>query len=675
MYYSRKSPFVLMTMVFICCSQSSVAETDIEKKLDDITVTADSENDKSLSTDLANDIIDAAGHLGDPIQTLYALPGMARIGNTPEAPAVRGSAPEDNLFVVDGMPVGFMFHAYGNSIFDDKLVHDFGLFPGGYAAEYGRATGGVFDISLRDPENKSLETTLDLSLIRAGLFLEGALTANQAFYFSYRESLLQHFLEGTKEDIEKDENIQIESFPVSRDYHGKYVWNLRNGANLSFNLSGASDEFAADVGQYNSNIALYPDREGRSSKDEIFHTQALTYTQYDLELLLGHLLHRQDIQIGPNEYILLDWHEYLLKGQHTVFLSPSHELKYGADLSFGISDYDFNYRFENCDVFTPDCESNTQEITSQKDELSFNQFDAFIQDRWSVNHKLSILAGLRLAYLDYTDEVFLDPRLSLEWYLHPRWTLTAATGIYHQAQEMQKLLPVVGNPELESISANHYLLGLKHALTDYWSINMDIYYKSIDNLALANEEPTEPAYINGATGEAYGAELLIKKSREEKWSGWFALSASKTERTNTLTEKTSPFSYDLPLVMNLIANYSFNTKWTSGIRWTYRSGALYTPILGNRENPEIPGYYLPVYGELNSERSEPYHQLDFHAEYAFFSRYAYGSVYFDILNVYNRINSTGVAYEGRPNSPQYKEVQKGGYTYGVIPSIGLRVTF
>ena len=675
MYPFIKQNLYWIGIIFLIASPLSYSETDIEVQLESLTIIAESDGGSEVSTELASDIKNAAGQLGDPVQTLYALPGMARIGNTPEAPAVRGSAPEDNLFIVDGMPIGFMFHAYGNSIFDDKLIYDFGLYPGGYPANYGRATGGVFDVVLRDPVNKPFETTIDFSVIRAGLMFEGGITPNQSFYLSYRESLLQHFLKDSIEDIERDENIRVESLPLSRDYHGKYLFNMKNGAIISFNLSGASDEFSAELGRWNSNVALYPDREGSSSKDELFHAQSLSYDYFDIKFLLGHLLYRQDLQIGPNEYVLLDWHEYILKGHQELYLSEAHELMYGFDFSLGLSDYDFNYRFENCDVFTPDCESNTQSVSSQKDKLYFNQFDGFIQDRWSLSDKLVLLAGLRFSYLDYSDEIFLDPRISLEWDFHSRWTLTAASGVYHQAQDMEKLLPVVGNPKLDSISSNHFIVGLKHAMSDYWSISMDVYYKTMDDLALSTDNDSNLPYVNGAKGESYGAELLVRKSKEEKWSGWFALSGSRTERINKFTKEKSLFSYDLPLILNLIANYQINLKWSSGIKWTYRSGALYTPIAGNTENPDIPGYYLPVYGELNSERSEPYHQLDFHTEYSFFSKYAYGSLYFDILNVYNRTNSTGVSYEGQPNSSNYKEVQKGGYTYGIIPSIGLRLTF
>lgn len=93
---------------------------------------------------------------------------------------------------------------------------------------------------------------------------------------------------------------------------------------------------------------------------------------------------------------------------------------------------------------------------------------------------------------------------------------------------------------------------------------------------------------------------MINKNRapfepgsRDRLYGWLALGLAKTERDDALTGVSAVFDYDAPVVANLVVNYRWNRTWDAGLRWTYRSGMPYTPIVGNRSNPDFPGYYLP----------------------------------------------------------------------------------
>ena len=658
-----------LALAIMVLPYSSQADTEAPQVLEDMVIT-DSLESRSTLTEQTEELISAPGSFGDPIQGIFTLPGMVQLGDNAEAPAVRGSAPSDNLLLVDDLPVGFLFHAFGNSIFNENLIHDFGLHPGGFGAEYGQATGGIFDVALRDPKQQPIQTTIDLSFLKAGALFEGQVNDNQAFYFSYRHSLIQYLLESQIEDIEEEENVRIQKLPTSRDYQGKYLWTLSPDYQLIFHMSGASDDFSVDIEEDNDAALLDPGRAGNTAVDVAYHNQSVTLRMNDSKILFGHSSIFQDLQIGPEEFLDFNYHEYLLKGNKTWGLGQ-HDITVGADLSFGQLDYDVNFRFDFCDDFTPDCDINNRPIITQKDTEDFNFYEAYVTDAWSLNDSLIATLGLRLSQYEYTEENFIEPRLALEWSLTPNWILSAAVGQYHQMQSLDILVETVGNPELDSIESDHYVLGLEHHWGNFWSWKSEVYYKTMDNIAIATNDESLP-YFNGATGEAYGIEFLVKKSKGERWSGWLSLSASKTERTNDVTNTTEPFAYDLPLVANLVTQYQLTPFWTTGIRWTYRSGALYTPIIGNRENPDYPGFYLPVYGDFNSERAAPYHRLDFRAERVFAGKMD-GSFFVDLINVYNRKNSTGIRYEAIPDSDEFNEVEE--ETFGFIPSVGVKLIF
>lgn len=82
----------------------------------------------------------------------------------------------------------------------------------------------------------------------------------------------------------------------------------------------------------------------------------------------------------------------------------------------------------------------------------------------------------------------------------------------------------------------------------------------------------------------------------------------KTERHNDLTGEKFPFSFDQPLIINLVYEWSFLPKWTVGAKWRYQSGAPFTPVIGTFTNATR--RLRPSYGKLGSERLPDYHRLD-----------------------------------------------------------------
>ena len=121
-----------------------------------------------------------------------------------------------------------------------------------------------------------------------------------------------------------------------------------------------------------------------------------------------------------------------------------------------------------------------------------------------------------------------------------------------------------------------------------------------------------------------------------------------------------------------MANYA-RAKWNLSARWSLQSGSPYTPITGNRENPDFPDAFLPVYGQLNSKRARAFHRLDLRAERRFELGRMKGSYYIDVINAYGANNSGGVYYEAIENSQEFNLKKEDGLP--VLPSIGLTLSF
>ncbi len=618
-------------------------------------------------------LLDTAGSLGDPIQAVFSLPGVVQVDEEDAAPAVRGSSPNANGFLVDGMRVNNLFHLFGNSVFNENLIQDFGLEAAGFGAQYGSATGAIFDVSLRDPRNQPLETTIDLSFLMASILTEGAVTDTQSFYLAYRESLMSLWVLG--ENLEEDFNVP--DLPSFNDYQGKYLWQYGGETSLVFSINGIKDEIAAIFGENNEDVLLDPGLEGDISLSSESHSQSITWRSPSVLLMAGHSRENSKDKIGNGEYLNLVEEVSTLKGSKQISLGD-HIVSLGIEAEHAEYDYDFNLRFENCSDFTASCATDYDEAIIQDRVQRLNIFDAYIQDEYTLSERASLEYGLHLTKDDYLKELHIDPRLHFSWSHNKQWSLHSSIGRYHQLPDLEQIFPVIGNPNLTSLNATHYVVGLNHAfdnnsawLDSSWSLSLEAYYKDIKDLVV-NVEDIDLQYLNKGEGKAYGLELMINKELTERWYGWLNIALAKTVRTNLLTGQSTPFSYDAPAVVNLVTKYQMSKNWSVGARWTYRSGTLYTPIIGNEPNPHYEDAFIPVYGKLNSKRINPFHRLDIRFERPFDS-FVRGEFFVDILNAYSRENTSGIDYIAIKDSEEYKLEKREGY--GFFPSIGVKVIF
>lgn len=243
-------------------------------------------------TEDAEKLINMPGALGDPLLAVYALPGVVAAGGSMGEPAVRGSSPDDNYFEVDFMPAGYIFHDFGSSIFNKYLVQDFRLYSAGYGTSFSDATGAVFDVTLRNPKNQDIKTTLDFTMFKAGVFVEGAITDDISFYLSGRKSTLPLFFsEGEEIEDEDGENtgITINDAPDDYDYQSKFVLDINNNNVLSVLFTGAEDSAAASFSERADLSLKNPDFQGDADFARSFDSQNVIWDHYGKGLSLIHI--------------------------------------------------------------------------------------------------------------------------------------------------------------------------------------------------------------------------------------------------------------------------------------------------------------------------------------------------------------------------------------------------
>jgi hypothetical protein len=138
----------------------------------------------------------APGVQEDVIRAVALLPGIGVTTGGRNDLTVRGGAPYENLFIVDGLEIPNLNH-FGSqgstggplAIVDVEFVAEVALSAGGFGPRYGDRSASVTNITLRDGNEDRLSGTANLSATGFGLIGEGPVGAG-SFLFGVRRSYL-----------------------------------------------------------------------------------------------------------------------------------------------------------------------------------------------------------------------------------------------------------------------------------------------------------------------------------------------------------------------------------------------------------------------------------------------------------------------------------------------------
>ncbi len=653
--------------------QSSEADTG---KIEEVVVMGSRRGNFNIITEDAQKLVDMPGALGDPIAAVFSLPGVINDGGHP---AVRGSSPKDNRYYTDFMPSGYVFHTFLGSVFSEFILKDFQLYSAGFGPEYSDVTGAVFDIGLRDPKNQEFEAVIDLSMLRSGLFIESAVTEKSAFYLSYRESLIHLFIpEGEEED-----GIIIQEAPQEGDYQFKYVYELNDDHSIQFLASGATDLAAAEITRESDFVRSNPDFEGDSKIEDIYNGQSLVW-RFDGEnssakIGVGHHITEYDLDWGDGFFFNYKLTQETLRGRYAYNFGDSHEVTIGGGLAKQEYDIHYDQILFICTEFDADCLLNRVERIAGNPKIESDERSLFLNETWRVTDALTFDVGVQWQENDYTDESFVHPRISAHWAVNDNWSVFSKYGKYNRFPNIEQIIPQIGNPELKSPRATHSTLGVEHLLDNGWSWTVEFYHKELSQLPLglgAGDADAAQLYSNDVDGTANGIEFFINKELTDRWYGWVALSYAESKRKNLRTDKSIDYHLDTPLVFNWVTNYQWSEMFNVGWRWSVRSGAAYTPIVGVQDNPFFEDSVIPVYDEPYSDRLPIYSRLDIRFKWDFMIHKWDSAVILDIVNALNQHNVEDRTLDyDKVDSADDRVQTEDSVSFGIIPAITFRMRF
>ncbi len=587
----------------------------------------------------AAEIVRVPGTLGDPVQVVENLPGVARSGGGQII--VRGSGPGDTGVYVDGVEIPIIYHFGGlKSVLPADVIESIDFYPGNFSVKYGRATGGIFDGHIRRLKPDQVHGAVDVSLLDASLFLEAPIGEDAAIAVAGRRSYIGNVISAVTPD---DANIALVNAPVYYDYHLLANWRpsakheLRGyflGSDATFELLFENPaEFSTQV--QSSNLSL-----GTSFQRG---TVEYNYTPNSKmrNKLLGAVGHdKAEFRFGEQFRFLLDFFSFQVRNAFDWEMEDWLTVTFGLDYLSTLADVEVLAPF-------PPREGEPVGNTDVRETL-FTR----VEGQWTHNiapyveavmefGDLQLVPGVRFDYFQDTDSFSVDPRIVARYALTKEWTAKAGVGIVHQAPQPGETDPVFGNPNISLIRGVQYSVGAEWQPLDYIKVDGTLFYKDLYDLVVRVPAPLN--LDNIGVGRVYGLELFLEHKFHENFRGWLTYTLNRAERRDAPGQPYRLFDFDQTHIVALVASYILPENWELGLRWRIVSGNPYTPFIDAVYNDAL-DQYDPVSGPVNSGRLPLFHQLDLRVDKSWVFDYWKLTAYLSLINSYNRGNTEGFQY-------------------------------
>ena len=620
----------------------------------------------------------SAGGFEDVVRAVSILPGVAQADPGRNDLIVRGGAPSENLYLIDGIPVQNINHfgtqgATGGplSYVNLDFVSNTTFSTGGFSVLNGDKISSVLTINLREGRKDKIGGKATVSATQFGLDIEGPVTSNSTFIVSARRSYLDFIFKAA----------DFSFVPEYYDGFAKYDINLDSRNSLSFLLITAFD-----------NVKYFNDTEDqRYDNSRILGSDQ---TQYATGLSYRHLFNKGFFNVTLNRNYVdfnTQQRDSLL---NPIFINNSLEKEniLKADLSYKLSNAtELNVGgsakligFET-DIFVPEFISTFGDIIPTTDlntKENYTKFNAYTNFNLFLFEKLNLNAGIRLDYFSpIKTKTYFSPRFSASYRFSELTALTFSTGVYHQTPSYIWLVGNEVNLDLKSIRVNQYVLGVDQYFSadalfrvegfikDYFDYPTSLrrsylvlantgagFAGSDENFASFGLDPLN----SDGTGLAKGFEVsLQKKLSNTPYYGILSLTYSEANFT-ALDKVERTGSYDQTWIFNISGGYKINEEWEVATKFRYSTGKPYTPYnLDGTQSVDL----------INSIRFPVSNSLDIRVDKRWFFSGWTLITYIDVQNVYNRKNVTSVRWHFRTQSPEFNE------SIGILPSIGISAMF
>ena len=603
----------------------------------------------------------------DIMKTIQLLPGIQGGNEGTSGVYVRGGGPDQNLILIDGVPVYNANHLFGFfSVFNADAINNVSVVKGGFPARYGGRLSSVIDISMKEGNNQKISGKGSIGLISSKFTIEGPIkNENTSFILSARRTYIDLLARpiiksSSGGDVTfgyffEDFNAKINHRFSRRDrlylsfYGGKDKAYFREKYESSF--GGLDSETTEDEAGLRWGNLISAVRWNHLYSPKLFSNVTATFSRYRFDVFSNYKVTRA---VGDSEEERIRYlsgiEDMALKVDFDYLPSADHNIKFGASvINHAFRPGVFSYRSE--------VEADT---TFGARSIRANELAAYLEDDFQIGNKLRFNVGLHGSMFEVRGETFLSlqPRLSARYLLGQDISLKAS---YAEMRQFVHLLSNsgIGLPTDLWVPATDLVkpqeswqaaVGVAKSINGF-EISLESYYKEMDNLieyldgaSFFNTDDEWEDKVAAGSGTSYGTEFLIQK-KTGRLTGWVGYTWSKTTRQfdDLNFGKSYPYKYDRRHDLSVVSVYRINDRISISGTWVYGTGnAISLPESQFRDfNPNSNSFFtqsLEYYGSRNNYRMRDYHRLDLGISMSKQKKRGMRTWSFGAYNLYSRRN-------------------------------------
>lgn len=634
-----------------------------------------------------------AAAVNDPARMVTSFAGVVSADDGNNSISIRGNSPFGLLWRMEGVDIPNPNHfanagtaGGGISILSSQLLANSDFSTGAFAAEYGNALSGVFDLRLRKGNNEKSEYTFQAGFLGTDVAAEGPLGKNKGSYLvNYRYSTLTLLSKMGVPIGDYSTDFQDLSFNIHLPTSKKSNLTIFGFGGLSDQKSEAEKDSTKWESEFESYNAIYHSNTGAVGIKYATILNANSHLQNAVVFSGNEIFYEQE-KLDENYTPFLDYTQKYGNSKITFSSVLNTKLSARYNLRSGIY---FNQLFYNVKQRSLNDDTNIFE-TQLNSTGNTQSVQAFSQVNIKASDKLTLNAGIHYLQLLLNNSLSIEPRLSGSYAIDDIQRINLGYGLHSQIQPLGTYFgesiingeSVRTNEDLGLSKSHHFVLGYDRSLNDHLRVKLETYYQHLYDIpvkaeanssySLINRQwdyETEPL-VNDGLGRNYGLELTLEQFMHN--DVYFLLSASLYESKYKSTDnvwRDTRYNGNGNITFTGGKEFKLNKNRILGIniRSIYSGGFRTTPI--NVEASVAKGETVYYEDRAFSEQVSDYFRPDLRISLKRNKAKSTHTLALDIQNAVNRKNVFGSYFE-----PLTGEV-KVAYQTPLIPILSYKIEF
>ena len=657
----------------------------------------------------------------DVLKAIQLLPGVQNGSEGSAGMYVRGGGPDENLLLLDGVPVYNVNHMLGFfSVFNPDALKNVTLYKGSFPAHFGGRLSSVVDIRMKEGDMQHYHGNASIGLISSKLNFEGPIVKDKlSFNLSYRRTYGDLLLKPALW-IATLRNSDLKKLSVGYyfyDFNGKLNWKISDKDRLYLSFYTGDDaiyfgvknkDFISDNTEYTHRIKLNWKwgnkvaalRWNHVMSQQLFMDASVNYTQYRHNL--GMDLTEEDTYLPTNTLMKDEFSMAYKSGINDLTAKvdfdytplPNHEIRFGGNYTYHI------FRPEVQSMKMSEGQQTLVDTVTGSPNVYAHETALYAEDNMTFGDIFRVNLGVHYSTFTVEGKTYqsVQPRVSTSVMLASNFSLKAGyaymTQYVHLLSNSSLSLPtdlwVPVTKNIVPMNAHQWSMGAFYELPRLFDISLEGYYKTMDNLleykdgaSFFGSSDTWEHKVCMGKGWAYGVEFLVQRSFG-KTTGWVGYTWAHSKRQfdregMTINDgKVFPAKYDRRHDISITVQHKFSDKFDLSGTWVFSSGncgTLGTQLYeGFHDEWGVPAIQAL---ERNNFRLDNYHRLDIGANFHIPFEYGSSTINVSVYNIYNHNNPflvyTNYDYNETTQQTEKKLMQVS--IFPIIPSVSFSYKF